>query len=419
MLSPVRKYGRAVALLAAVALSVTACSDTEGGPDAGPGQSPSATPSTTGPTTPGATTTTTEPGGNSDPGAAKITVTPAAETKSVRPDQPVKVTAADGTINSVQLTDSDGDEVKGKLDDAKTTWTSEPALAPGTTYTVLTKATGTDGRELTQKSTFRTLTAANRLKASMAPLNGETVGVGIPIQIYWNKPVKDKAAVEKRLSVKTSTPVEGGWYWLNSKTVHYRPKTYWPAGTKVAVDIGIQGVNAGNNTWGAASRHIEFNIGRSVVASVNVPKHLMVVRIDGKVARTIPITAGKKGFTTRSGVKVIMEKYRVKRMDARTVGIQPGDPEYYDIHDVQYAQRVTSSGEFVHGAPWSTGSQGSANVSHGCIGMSIADAAWYFAQTKRGDVVNVTGTNRKMEMGNGWADWNLSWPEYQKGSALS
>lgn len=411
----VRKRGRVVAVLAAVALLGTACSDTEGSPS--PGQSPSGAPSSSAPTTtPGSTET---PGGSSEPGAVKIAVTPADDAKSVKPDYPVKVSAADGTIDSVKVTDSDGDEVDGKLDDAKTTWTSEPKLAPGATYTVLTKATGTDGKPVTVKSSFRTLSATNRLKASMAPLNGETVGVAMPIQIYWNKAVKDKAAVEKRLAVKTSVPVEGSWYWLDSKTVHYRPKTYWPSGTKVTVDIGIQGVNAGNDTWGAASRLIQFNIGKSVVTNVSVQKHIMVVRIDGKVARTIPVTAGKEGFTTRSGTKVIMEKFRVKRMDARTVGIQPGDPEYYDIRDVQYAQRVTTSGEFVHGAPWSAGSQGSANVSHGCVGMSLQDAAWYFQQTTRGDPVVVAGTNRKMEMGNGWADWNLSWPEYQKGSALS
>ena len=38
----------------------------------------------------------------------------------------------------------------------------------------------------------------------------------------------------------------------------------------------------------------------------------MTVTINGKLARTIPITAGKDGFTTRSGVKVIMEKYPIE-----------------------------------------------------------------------------------------------------------
>jgi lipoprotein-anchoring transpeptidase ErfK/SrfK len=106
-------------------------------------------------------------------------------------------------------------------------------------------------------------------------------------------------------------------------------------------------------------------------------------------------------------------------MDAATVGIKPGDPNYYNISDVQWAQRVTNSGEFVHGAPWSAGSQGSANVSHGCVGMSLKDAAWYFSQTLRGDPVVVTGTTRTMETGNGWTDWNQSYASYKTGSALA
>jgi lipoprotein-anchoring transpeptidase ErfK/SrfK len=205
---------------------------------------------------------------------------------------------------------------------------------------------------------------------------------------------------------------------VNSKQVNYRPKNYWPAGTKVSVDIAIQGVNAGGSVWGAASRKIDFAIGKSVITKIDVKKHTMAVTINGKLARTIPITAGKDGFTTRSGIKVIQEKFATKRMDARTVGIKPGDPEYYDIHDVKWAQRVTNSGEFIHGAPWSAGSQGSENVSHGCVGMSLKDGQWYFAQTLRGDPVIVTGTARKMEPGNGWTDWNQPWAAYKAASAL-
>ena len=157
-------------------------------------------------------------------------------------------------------------------------------------------------------SNFRTLKATKSLKASVVPLNGETVGVALPIQIYWNNPVKDRAAVEKRLKVTTSVPVTGTWHWVNNKQVNYRPMNYWPAGTKVTVTIDTQGVNAGNNTWGTSSRKIAFSIGKSVVSTVNVTKHDDTVAINGKLARTIPITAGKEGFTTRSGVKVIMER---------------------------------------------------------------------------------------------------------------
>jgi len=391
----------------------TACSDSDA---ADPAPSSSTTQSNS---TPGASSTPGAGTPSTDPATANLQIVPAEGASAVRPDKPVTVATRSGTIEEVTLEDSDGDKVDGSFNDQKSQWTSESGLKPGEKYTLTGTAKDSDGKEVPINSTFRTLSGASKLKASVAPLNGETVGVAMPIQIFWNHTVKDRAAVEKRLSVKTSVPVEGTWHWMNSKQLNYRPKTYWPAGTKVSVSIDTQGVNAGNNVWGSASRKIDFSIGKSVVTNIDVTRHTMTVAINGKLARTIPITAGKDGFTTRSGVKVIMEKFATKRMDARTVGIKPGDPEYYDIHDVKWAQRVTTSGEFIHGAPWSSGSQGSENVSHGCVGMSLNDGAWYFSQTLRGDPVVVTGTTRKMETGNGWTDWNQSWTAYKAGSALA
>jgi lipoprotein-anchoring transpeptidase ErfK/SrfK len=414
----VRKYGLAVAGVCALLLVGTACSDTKADGGTGGQSTPSAS-TTQSSSTPGASTT---PGDSDTPGddaAASLAIVPAKGATSVKPDQPVTVTTTGGKLTAVTVKDDDGDTVDGTFNTEKTQWTSAPALKPGTSYTVTGSAEGTDGATIPINSTFKTLKSSKSLKASVVPLNGETVGVALPIQIFWNNPVKDRAAVEKRLKVITSVPVVGSWHWVNSKQVNYRPRDYWPAGTKVTVNIDTQGVNAGNNTWGSSGRKIAFSIGKSVVSKVDVKRHVMTVTINGKLTKTIPITAGKEGFTTRSGVKVIMEKYPTKRMDAATVGIKPGDPNYYNIPDVKWAQRVTSSGEFIHGAPWSGGSQGSENVSHGCVGMSLANAQWFYNQTLRGDPVIVTGTPRHMEPGNGWTDWNTTWATYKSGSALS
>ncbi|MEI2819259.1 MAG: L,D-transpeptidase [Marmoricola sp.] len=147
--------------------------------------------------------------------------------------------------------------------------------------------------------------------------------------------------------------------------------------------------------------------------------HQMKVFVGGKLARTIPITTGQQPkFTTRSGVKIIIEKVRSKTMNSETVGIDPNGPDGYNIDNVEYAQRLTFSGEFVHAAPWSVGSQGRANVSHGCTGMSTSNAGWFYSVTQPGDVVEYTGTNRPMTLTNGYGDWNLSWDDWVKGSAL-
>ena len=102
-------------------------------------------------------------------------------------------------------------------------------------------------------------------------------------------------------------------------------------------------------------------------------------------------------------------------MNSETIGIDPNSADGYDLDDVEYAMRVTYSGEFVHAAPWSVGSQGSANVSHGCTGMSTENAAWLYNNSKVGDVVEYVGTDKPMDLTNGFGDWNASFADYQVG----
>jgi lipoprotein-anchoring transpeptidase ErfK/SrfK len=205
---------------------------------------------------------------------------------------------------------------------------------------------------------------------------------------------------------------------LSDTEVHWRPKTYWKPGTTVHVDLDINGLGAGNGVYGQMDRSADFTVGQSVVMRANLRTDRMKVLLNGKLARTIPITGGKPGLETRSGTKLIVEKFLSKRMDAATVGVSPSSPDYYNIPDVQYAQRVTFSGEFLHAAPWSVYAQGSTNVSHGCVGMSTSNARWLFHLTHRGDPVEVTGSSRSLEPGNGWTDWNESFTAFKKGSAL-
>jgi lipoprotein-anchoring transpeptidase ErfK/SrfK len=238
------------------------------------------------------------------------------------------------------------------------------------------------------------------------------------VVVSFDIPVTDKASIERHLSVDTAPVQKGSWHWISDTEVHWRPKTYWKPGTDVTVNADINGVDAGDGIYGQEDRETSFTVGDSVIMEIDVNAHTMKVSRNGQVLRTLPISAGKPGFTTRSGVKVIVEKFRTKTMDAATTGISEDDPEYYNIENVEYAQRVTYSGEFLHAAPWSVGSQGSANVSHGCVGMSTEDAAWLYSLTKRGDVVDVTGSDRSMELSNGFGDWNLSFAQYREGSAL-
>ncbi len=334
-------------------------------------------------------------------------------------EQDVRLSVSGGTLRTVKVTSPVG-PLPGKLAKNHQSWRTNARLEPGVTYRVHTVGKRSDGKKVVRDLRFHTedLTLDEQTYASVAPLSGETVGVGMPVIVTFDVPVTDRASIEKHMSVTSSPRQPGSWHWLSDQEVHFRPRTYWKPGSEVAVDVDINSIPAGAGVYGQESRHVEFAVGDSVVSRVNVDTHKMNVFVNGSLARSIPISAGKKGWETRSGTKVIIEKFRKKRMNATTIGVDRDDPEYYNLNNVEYAMRVTYSGEFMHAAPWSVGSQGSANVSHGCVGMSTADAAWLYNMTTRGDVVEVTGSGRYMTLTNGYGDWNASWSDWAAGSAL-
>lgn len=265
----------------------------------------------------------------------------------------------------------------------------------------------------------RTLPKSRVTYPSVAPLNGETVGVGMPIIVNFDVPVRNRANFERHMIVTAKPAQKGAWYWVSDREAHWRPQTYWKAHSKVSVKLDLGGLPAGGGIYGQVSRTVHFKTGDAHIYRVNTQSDKMRVWDDGKIIRTIPITTGKQGFETRSGVKVIIEKYASKEMNSTSIGIKPGDPEYYDLPSVLWAMRLTYSGEFIHAAPWSTAQQGFANVSHGCTGMSTANAKWLYDMSRRGDVVEYTPrTARRMTLTNGFGDWNLSWKQWLHGSAL-
>jgi lipoprotein-anchoring transpeptidase ErfK/SrfK len=341
-------------------------------------------------------------------------------TGTVAIDQQVELTAEGGTFDTVSVAFGGGRQLRGSLSEDGTTWTSVARLEPGLRYRVRSVAVDDEGLTTEATQTFRTdaLSLDQQTFPSIAPLAGETVGVGMPVIIQFDVAVTKKASIEKHLSVQSTPQQVGAWHWISDHEVHWRPARYWKPGTRVTVDADVNSIPAGRGIYGQLSRTTSFTVGDAVVSRVDIRRHTMKVFRNGTLLRTLPITTGKAGFTTRSGTKVIIEKFREKRMNSETVGIAQGNPEYYDIDDVEYAMRLTYSGEFIHAAPWSVGSQGAANVSHGCTGMSTANAAWLYSISKRGDVVEYVGSGRPMTMTNGYGDWNASFEDYKAGSAL-
>jgi lipoprotein-anchoring transpeptidase ErfK/SrfK len=213
--------------------------------------------------------------------------------------------------------------------------------------------------------------------------------------------------------------VDGAWHWVDDKELHYRPKEYWPAHATIQARSNLEGIKISDRLWGGRATSLRLTTGDRVIAVTDASSHRMTVYKNNEVLKEIPVTTGKPGFDTRNGVKVVLGKERFVRMRSASIGIAEGSSESYDL-PVYYATRVTWSGEYVHAAPWSVGSQGYANVSHGCTGMSTDNAAWFFDTVREGDVVQVVNSNgNTMEtFGNGFGDWNLAWTNWRSGSAL-
>jgi lipoprotein-anchoring transpeptidase ErfK/SrfK len=350
---------------------------------------------------------------------AVVTITPANGAGRAAPDAPIEVKVSDGTLQNVTVR-GDGVAITGQTLAGGTQWRSGRTLTPGTSYTVTAQAKNAGGKAMTATSTFTTLKPAKTFGiADITPgLKGETVGVGMPIMVRFTRPVTNKAAVERALEVKADKPVEGAWRWIGSDQVIYRTKTYWPAHQNVRFTARLAGLQGADGVYGMKDTKQTIKIGAAQITTGGIGKHQMTVTRDGKKLRTIPFSAGNgqtREFTTTSGVHLLMEKGNPVTMTSP--GRKPGDPGYYKTV-VNYAVRFSNSGEYVHSAPWSVGSQGSANVSHGCLNVSPANANWFYSIMQRGDVIKLTGSNRQVEWDNGWSFWQLSFNQWKKGSAL-
>lgn len=348
---------------------------------------------------------------------ATIAFEPASAATDIAPGQPVTVTATDGKLTAVTLTDDKDRSVSGEIAEGGATWTSSGPLRLGRHYSLQASAIDAEGRPTESSGFFATVTPRAVLETSISPLGGQDVGVGMPVIVRFSERVINRAAVEQALTVETSKPIVGSWSWTSDEEIHFRPQDYWPANADVTVDVRLRGVDAGRGVWGTKNRTVNFSTGSAMISLIDVDRHTLTVKRNGKTLRTIPVSTGKAGFLTRNGTKVILEKHTLKIMDAATIGIGQNDPEYYRL-EVPYAMRVTWSGEFVHAAPWSVGSQGRDNVSHGCVGMSTSNAIWLFNMSTVGDIVKVVGSPRTLEPGNGYTDWNVSWADWTAGSAL-
>lgn len=290
---------------------------------------------------------------------------------------------------------------------AGSTSASDPASASAPSSTVATSTKPAKPRKPVHVSLFQG--------------DGQTYGIGMAIIAQFSKHAPTSAhAFNKVVTVKVNgQPAKGAWFWVKSNQgylmeAQYRMQNYWPAHSRISMNMPLKGVDAGPGLAFENSLTLSLNIGAAHVSTVNGSTERMTVTSDGKMIKTMPVSLGKASTPTYLGTKVVMEKKNPQLMVSA-----PGEANPYRLK-VPYSVRVTMDGEFVHAASWNGGNIGSRSTSHGCTNLTVSDAKWFYSFAKIGDVVTYsnTQTTKVMPSWDGFGWWNVPWSEWKQGNLL-
>ncbi|MDT0341313.1 L,D-transpeptidase [Streptomyces litchfieldiae] len=353
--------------------------------------------------------------------ALEIAITPEDGATGVATAGELRVGATNGTLTAVTVTGPEGAEVPGELAEDGTSWEPAEHLANAAEYTVTAVGENADGEESTKTATFTTVVADATFTSNWNIADGATVGVGMVLSLTFDTPIEDISAVRDAVRITTEPEVDVRGHWFGTQRLDFRPEEYWEPGTEVTVGFRIRGVEGAPGVYGTLYEDITFTVGRSQVTTVDAEAMRMEVVRDGESIRTLPVTTGAPGTPTWNGKMVITEKHKETRMDGATVGFG-GE---YDIPDVPHAMRLSTSGTFIHGNYWASGSTfGNENASHGCVGLedergagdSSTPAAWFYDNSIIGDVVEVINSDDDViAPDNGLNGWNMAWDQWGAG----
>ena len=218
------------------------------------------------------------------------------------------------------------------------------------------------------------------------------------------------------MTVQTTPAQEGIWHWYSPTEVHYRPegRTGRPA-PRSQYKLQTGGLPMGDGWYGRSDLTVDLKVGPAVVMTVDNKTKRMTVTKDGKVIKTIPVSLGKKTTPSSSGTMVVIEKQRKTVFDTHgRAGPGRGLPHQDRLRAAAHlGRRVHPRRALVGGR--SRAASTSRTAASTCRWRTARGCS---ARPAIGDPITVKGTERKLQNGNGWTDWNMSWDQYVKGSAL-
>lgn len=365
---------------------------------------------------------------------AELTITPTSGAQNFDPLAPVTVAARFGTLTEVVMVNEQGNRILGVTTPDKLSWKPGVPLGYGRTYTVTASALGEDGAVAQQVSLFTTLTPGNQTAVSLTTTSGAALrdgavyGIGTVVVAHFDEAIPDKAAAERLLTVATTPPVSGSWYWMDAQNAHWRPQQYFSPGTTVNVAANIYGAPLGQDLYGQQDAQVNFTIGDAHLSIADDATKQVTVYNNGTLVRTMPTSMGMGGtetvngqtisFWTQRGVYTVMDKANPVVMDSSTYGL-PINSRLGYRESISWATRISTDGIYLHELESTVWAQGNTNVSHGCLNLNADNARWFYDFSVPGDVVEVrnTGGEPLQVWQNG--DWSVPWEQWRTGSALA
>ena len=284
----------------------------------------------------------------------------------------------------VTVVDGGGAEVAGTVADAPeqpgaAVWTPEAPLAYGTSYTLT--AIGDERRRRGGRRRPRRSPPSPRPRCPrrrIGPLDGRPSGSAC--RSASTSTTRSPTRPPSRATSWSPAPPPPTACGTGSATPRCTsgPRSTGRRTPRSRLDANLYGVDFGDGIWGEKNRTVSFSIGAKHVSDRR-RRHPHDAGLRRRPAgpdlpdqRRQPGQPELQRRRTWSPSSTATGSWTPAPTASRsTVPTATGRP-------VEYAVRISDSGEFVHAAPWSVAQQGNTNVSHGCINMSTERAAWFF-----------------------------------------
>lgn len=178
------------------------------------------------------------------------------------------------------------------------------------------------------------------------------------------KVAEDSFSIEPRIA--------GGLSWIQPNQLKFSPIGSWDYETEVHIRLkkgphGARGVGGGFVEGDFESFFVTIPY---KLIDVNLSTQSLVAYEAGQPVFSCLLSSGKPGYDTPTGEFRIYAKQRFADMENT-----PDMPERYFVKDVPFVNWIRSS-VAIHGVYWHSNF---GNVmSHGCIGVSVSNAAWIY-----------------------------------------